>query len=208
MGSRQENLRPAGLLAHIQDVGPHSVPGVEVLPRDGFLPPQHRFGAAEINNNIAELDTFDQTIDDLADAIPEFVVLALALGFPDLVDNHLLRGLRGDAAKINGRQGIHQELADLRARFPRARSINADLSGFVFDFFNHFKIPREADFAGYPIDGGAYVVLVAILGAARLLNCLLHGFEDFIAINALVTRHGLGDLQQFRARVNGFRLFR
>ena len=62
------------------------------------------FGAAEIDDDVAVLDALDDAVDDLADAILVFAVLALALGFAHFVVDDLLGGLRGDAAEIHRRQ--------------------------------------------------------------------------------------------------------
>ena len=113
MGARQEDLRAARLLAHIDDVGAHPVAGVEVLARDRLLAAQQRFGAAEIDDDVAELDALDQAVDDVADAILELVVLAAALGLAHLLDDDLLRRLRGDPAEIDRRQRIDDEVAEL-----------------------------------------------------------------------------------------------
>ena len=54
--------------------------------------------------DVAELDALDDAVDDLADAVLEFVVLALALGIAHLLHDHLLGVLGGDAAEIDRRQ--------------------------------------------------------------------------------------------------------
>ncbi len=64
---------------------------------------------------MAELDALDDAGDDLADAILELAILALALGIADLLEDDLLRRLRLDAAELDGRQRIDDEVADLGA---------------------------------------------------------------------------------------------
>ena len=71
--------------------------------------------------DVAELDPLDQAVDDLADAVLELLVLALAFGVAHLLDDHLLGGLRRDATEVDGRQGIDQEVAELRVRLALAR---------------------------------------------------------------------------------------
>src|SRR5207248_2538211 len=112
MRARQEDLRPARLLAHVVDVGADALALAEALARQQFVASQHRLGAAEIDDDIAELDPLDQTVDDLADAVLELAVLALTLGVADLLDDYLLRGLRRDAAEVDRRQRIGDEIAD------------------------------------------------------------------------------------------------
>ena len=56
---------------------------------------------------------------------------------------------------------------------------------------------RQAHVAGLAVDGGADVLLVAVLGAAGLLDRLLHRLEHFLALDRLLPRDGVGDQQQF-----------
>ena len=70
MGARQEHLRAARLLAHIHDVGADAVAGVEVFARYRLLAAQQRLGAAEVDDDVAELDALDQAVDDVADRGP------------------------------------------------------------------------------------------------------------------------------------------
>ena len=104
MGARQEDLRPAHFLAHVVDIGADALALAEALARQQLVAAQDRLGAAEIDDDVAELDALDQAVDDLADAVLELVELALALGVAHLLHDHLLRRLRGDAAEIDRRQ--------------------------------------------------------------------------------------------------------
>ena len=112
MGARQEDLRPARLLAHVVDIGAHAVAIAEALARDQFVAPQQRLGAAEFHHQVAVLGALHHAVDDLADAVLELVVLPLALVFAHALHDHLLGGLRGDAAEIDRRQRIDEVLAD------------------------------------------------------------------------------------------------
>src|SRR3546814_10166736 len=79
-------------------------------------------GAAEIDDDMAELDALDDAGDDLAGAVLEFLILPLALGVADLLEDDLLGGLGGDAAELDRRQRIDDEVADLGARLALLRS--------------------------------------------------------------------------------------
>ena len=118
MRARQEDLRPARFAAHVVDIGADAVAGAEHLARDQFVAPHHRFaaGAAEIDDDIAVFDALDLAVDDLADAILVHVILLVALGLANLLHQHLLGGLRGNAAEIEGRQRFGDPVADLRRR--------------------------------------------------------------------------------------------
>src|SRR6266851_9827039 len=104
MGARQEDLRAARFLPHIVNIGAHPLALPEALPRQQFVAPQHRLGAPEIDDDIAEFDPLDEAVDDFADSVLELLELALALGIADLLDDHLFGGLRRDPAKIDGWQ--------------------------------------------------------------------------------------------------------
>ena len=62
---------------------------------------------------MAELDPLDDAGDDLAGAVLEFS-LPLALGVADLLEDDLLGGLGGDAAELDRRQRVDDEVADRR----------------------------------------------------------------------------------------------
>src|SRR5207249_7276889 len=89
VGARQENLRAAGFLPDIVDVGAHPLALPEAFARQELVAAQHRLGAAEIDDDIAEFDALDETVDDFADAVLELLVLALALGVAHLLHDHL-----------------------------------------------------------------------------------------------------------------------
>ena len=83
-----------------------------------------------------------------------------------------------------------------------ARYRDRNLGRLVLDGLDHFEIASERDLAAGAVDAGPDVVFVAVLRATRLLDRLLHRFEHLVAIDALVARDGVGDLQQFGAGVN------
>ena len=103
MCARQKHLRPTRLFAHVHDISPDAVAGIEVFARNDLLAPEQRLGAAEIDDHIAELDAFHQTVHDVADPVLELVVLPAALRLTHLMNNDLFGGLRRYAAEINRR---------------------------------------------------------------------------------------------------------
>ena len=96
MGARQEDLRPARLAADGHDQGADAVADADHLARDLLVAADDALGAAEVDDDVAELDALDDAGDDLAGAVLELFVLALALGIADLLEDHLLGGLGGD----------------------------------------------------------------------------------------------------------------
>ena len=73
MRARQEDLRPALLAAHVVDVGADAVAVAEGLARDQLVAADDAFAAAEIDDDVAVFDALDGAVDDLADAVLEFV---------------------------------------------------------------------------------------------------------------------------------------
>ena len=206
MRAGEKDLRPARFLAHVVDVGAHPVAVAEALARDQFVAPQQRLGAAEFHHQVAVLGTLHHAVDDLADAVLVFVVLPLALVFAHPLHDHLLGGLRGDAAEIDRRQRIDQVLADLDVRLELLGDVDRDLGFLVLHGFHGLGPSRQANVAGLAIDRGADVLLVAVLGAAGLLDGLLHRLEHFLAVDGFLPRDGIGDQQQFRTGNGGVHL--
>src|SRR5204862_550751 len=92
---------PAGELrgeAHVVDVGADAIAVAEGFARDQFVAAHDALAPAEIDDDVAVFDALDLTVDDLADAVLELLVLAVALGVAHLLDDDLLGGLGGDAA--------------------------------------------------------------------------------------------------------------
>ena len=123
---------------HVINIRAYALTLAEAFPRQQLVAAQHRLGAAEIDHDIAELDTLDEAVDDLADAVLEFVELALPLGVADLLDDDLLRGLRGDAAEIDRRQRIGDEIADLGFGVEPLGGGKRDMGRLVLDRLDHF----------------------------------------------------------------------
>ncbi len=196
MRARQEDLRPAHFLAHVVDVGAHPLALAEALARQKLVAAQDRLGAAEIDDHVAELDALDQAVDDLADAVLVLAELPLALGVAHLLHDHLLRGLSGDAAEIDGRQRVGDEIADFRLGVEALGLAQRDLRRLVLDGIGDLAEAHQADLAVLAVNLGADVVFLAVFGTAGLLDRLLHRLQHFVAVDPLVAGDRIGDLQQ------------
>ena len=204
VATRQKDLRPTRLLAHVENIGAHPVAVGEMFARNAFVAPQQGLGAAQIDDDVAELDPLDQTVDDLADPALELLVMALALGLAHSLDNHLLGGLRRDAAEVDGWQGLDQKVAQFGVGLAAPRLVQGNLDGFFLDRVGDLQIARQLDGAAFAVDGGADVVFVPVLGPSRFLDRLFHGLQDLVALYPLVARHGLCHLQQLGTCINSF----
>ena len=121
MRAAEEDLRAAVLAADLEDQRADAVADADDFARDLLVAADDALGAAEVDDDVAELDALDDAGDDLAGAVLELLVLALALGVADLLEDDLLGGLRGDAAELDRRQRIDDEVAELGARLQLLR---------------------------------------------------------------------------------------
>jgi hypothetical protein len=119
MGARQEDLRAAGLAAHVVDVGAHAVARAEGLARQQLVAAQDRLGAAEVDRDVAELDALDQAVDDLADAV--LVLVELASGLRRCASARVMWVASFSIVSTTSRNR-------LRRMSPLARSISARMS--------------------------------------------------------------------------------
>jgi hypothetical protein len=198
MGARQEDLRAALLAAHVIDIGAHAVAITEGFARDQFVAADDAFAAAEIDDDIAVFDALDGAVDDLADAILEFVVLAVALGFAHFLHDHLLGRLGGDTAEIDRRQRVGDKIAELGIRVAVAGQRQRDLQGVVLGVIDNLEQTLQADLAGLGIDVGADVGFRSVARACGLLDRIGHGGDDDLAVNGLLARDRVGDLKKLK----------
>ena len=81
---------------------------------------------AQLDERVARVGLLDDAGDELADAVAVLLVHHLALGLADPLEDHLLGGLRGDAAEVVGRDvalldlvAVHRELLGVDLRLLR-----------------------------------------------------------------------------------------
>src|SRR6266511_2725777 len=113
MRARKKYLRPARLTAHVVDEGTDAVAVAERFSRQHFVAAHDRLAAAEIDDHVAVFHALDDAVDDVADAVLVFLILAVALGLAHLLHDHLLGRLGGDAAVLERRQGLGDIVPDL-----------------------------------------------------------------------------------------------
>ena len=117
VAAREDDLRPLGAGA---DVGDHRLDAgalLVALAVDLLLPGQERLDLAEVDEHVvAVAGLLDDPGDDLADAVDVLVVHHLALRLADPLQDHLLGGLRRDAAEVVRRHvlALHQLVGNLR----------------------------------------------------------------------------------------------
>ena len=158
-----------------------------------------RAGAAEIDDDVAVFDALDLAVDDVADAVLVDVILLVALGLADLLHQHLLRGLRGNAAVIERRQRLGDPVADARRGVLLVRLGKRDLRRVVLDLVDHQQQTGKADFAGLGIDLGAHFGFLSVARARRLLHRVFHRGEHDRAVDRFFARDGVDDLQELQS---------
>ena len=122
-------------------------------------------------------------------------ILPVALGLAHLLHDHLLGRLRRDAAVFQRRQRIGDRVADLRGWMPLARILDGDLVGWVLDGLHHQHVSGQSQVAGLRLDFGMHVGLCAVARACRLGDGVFHRGNDDAAIDRLLARDRVGDLQ-------------
>src|SRR5262245_4945607 len=70
---------------------------------------------AEIHDDLAAFEPFDEAVDQLAQAADVLFVNVVPLGLADFLQDDLLRGLRSDAPQVFHRARQFEHVADLRA---------------------------------------------------------------------------------------------
>src|SRR5690606_40788512 len=113
-GAADEQLRAAGLAAHVVQIAADAVAGPHDVARDRLVRGDEGFGvAAEVDEDVAALDALHHAGDQLADAVLPGVHDLLALGLAHALHDHLLGGLGGDAAEIDVLDLFLDVVADL-----------------------------------------------------------------------------------------------
>src|SRR6185295_10091055 len=194
----EKDLGPTLLAAHIIDVGPDAVAEPDVFAWNHLVAPDDPLRLLQIDDDVAIFDALDGTANDFADAILELAVLALAFRIAHLLHDHLLGILGGHPAEIRRWQWLSDQIADLGVGIASLGGRQHDLRGVVFYRLDHLQHARKFGLARLWVDHAANVVLGAIAGLGRLLDRVLHGLDDDLAINRLLARDRIGDLHQLQ----------
>src|SRR5262249_22590396 len=112
-GARQHDLRTARVALDVGNESDDSVTRAIALARHLLAHRENGFGAAEVDDDVAALKSPDDPRDQLALAIFVFVEDVFALRLAYTLDDHLLCGLRRDAAEVLDGIAQIQHLAPL-----------------------------------------------------------------------------------------------
>ena len=207
-GARQENLRAARFAAHILDIGPDAVADAVAFAPDLLVPAQNGLAApVQVNDDIAILLALDHTVQDLALAVLEFLELAVTLGFAHLLQDHLLGGLRGDPAQINGGNLVNHLIADLGIGKERPGLRHGQLRLIILDtvIFNHGPDARKTGAACLAVDLHPDVHLCPVARLRRAGERFLHRLDHQVGVDHLLAGNRLGGLQKLKLVGRGYR---
>ena len=198
--ARQEDLRPARFAAHILDIAADAVAVAVSFAADLFVATQNAFATAHIDDDIAVFFALDDTVDDGAGAVAEFFVLAVTLGFADLLQDHLLGRLGSDPAQFDGRDFVDDDIADLGIIQVWLGLRDCQLGLFVLDgvVLDHRAHAGEGGAACLAVDLDANVEIGPVARLGRAGEGFFHRLHDQRGVDHLFARHRIGGLQQFQ----------
>ena len=132
---REDDLRALGGVLHLDDDGLDAGAVLVALALDLLALRQQRLDAPEVDERVALVALLDDAGDELADAVDVLVVHDVALGLADALQDHLLGGLRGDAAEV-----VRRHLVLLDLALVDAREIQADLLALLVEHLERLDV--------------------------------------------------------------------
>ena len=159
----EQNLRPSARLEHLVYVAPHSIALAIALAADLLFVWNGRFGPTEVEDDVAVADLLHGTGLDEANSAYKFVVYPLALGFADPLNENLLGGLDGIAAKVGEIELLHQHRAQLDMRVYVAGVGEENLHGRLDHFFDDGLAGVHGHFALGRVDVNFVIFRIAVV---------------------------------------------
>src|SRR5204863_9324061 len=196
VGARQHDLGALGGAVDAADDRADAVADGVVLRARLFLARQLGFNPPELHDDVAVLEALDHAAHDFPDAVAVLGVDVVALGLADLLEDHLLRGLGGDAPEILGRPrelDLHVDFRFLAIELLRFGE--RDLVGRIGHFLDDALDGAELDLSGFRVELGAQRLVLVPLARGRL-DGVLHGGNDDFRLDALFLGDGVDLLQQ------------
>ena len=191
-------MRATRLAAHIFDVAADTVVGAICLAANFFVTAQHGFAAAHINDHIAKFFALHNTIDDRANAVFEFFILAVTLGFAHLLNDHLLAALGGDSAHIYRGDFLGIGVAYLRIGHVLARLRHGHFGLIVFYriIFDNGTHAGKGGTPGFPVDLYPNIHFRAVARFGRAGQAFFHRLDHEGRVDHFFAGNCLGGLQK------------
>jgi hypothetical protein len=197
VGARQDDLRAARHLVHIEHDGPHVVVLAVVIPRDLLARRQETLAALELDDDVAAVHLLHDAAHQGADLVGELLIDALPLGLAHALDEHLLGGLDGVAAELLERQRIAQRRSDFEMGIDDARFRERDLRHRILDHLHDFEHAEERDAPGRIVEHHLNAGRRAELLAPCRDQSGLERLDQVLTLDALLARdltQGVQDL--------------
>ena len=194
--ARENDLRPLRAPIDAANDRADTVADGVVFGARLFLARQLGLHASELDDDVAVLEPLHGPAHDLADPLAVFPVNVLALGFTDLLEDDLLRGLRRDAAEILGRArklDFHVDFRFVAVELLRLGQRN--LRCRVRDLLDDLLYGIELELPAVGIEARAQRLALVALARGRFER-VLHGADDDFRFDALLFRDGVDLLEQ------------
>ena len=199
--TRQHQLRSAAAAIDLQEEGPHAITDAQIFLGDHLVARQYRLDPAGLDDRVATFDALDRAGNQVLLARQEVIEDLLALGIADLLQDHLLRGLRADPTELDRLQRLLDVFVELDIRdqgtglFQRHLAIGSfqDLVG------HHMPAAEGAVVPAVAVDLHAYVNVLAeaLLGRGR--ERLFQRGEHDVLLDVLLARQRIYQQQDLSA---------
>src|SRR6185437_1825183 len=186
IGARDDDLRPLRGAIHGANGDTQAITDVVGLEAGLLALGQPGFGSAEVHDKVRAFGALHDAIEHLADAGVVFVVDRVALGLAHLLQNNLLRGLRGDSAQHSGGLGLGNFRADFDLRTLLAGFGERNFMEGIGRFFDHLADRKHVHLAGFRIELGAQVFFGAVILARRDDHRVFDCGDDHIRFDVLL----------------------
>ena len=207
-GARQDQLRAARLAVDLHHPGAHAVADAQVLLRDHLLARQQRLQAARLDDRAAALHALHRAGHQLVAARQEVVQDLLALGVADALQDHLLGGLRADAAELDVSSRLLDDVVELGVGLAASCASSTDSIcarvpvGRVVG--HHLPAAERLVVAGVAVDRDAHVDVLGVLLLGRRGERHLERAEDDVARHVLLARQHVHQHHQFAIPCRNF----
>jgi len=201
-------LRAADIAVDAQQQGAHAVAHAQILFGYHLVARQHRLDAAGLDHGIAALDALHRAGHQLLAAAEEILQDLLALGIADLLQDHLLGGLRADAAEFDRLQRLLDEFLELDVCVLLERLGQRDLLRRVFHRLVSHDLPATEglEIPGFAVDSHAHVGIVAEAFLGGRGERHFQRDKDHVLVDVLLPRQSVHQQQNLTAHLQHLQL--
>jgi len=199
MGPGDQHLRPAAELGDLQHVDLQAVIDVVLLAGHLLALLQQRLCAAQLDIDLAVVHPLHDGGEDFIFLFDELVVDHAALGFADVLHDHLLRGLRCDSPEIPGRGAQLGQVADFIPGVDGAGLFEADFGLRVLDHLDDGLARENLHRPLFAVDRRADVGALAEILFIRGDQCGFDGGEEHILVDAALLGQRVQRADKFAA---------